>query len=338
MAINFERLVSRGVAAEMSRLLDMADMKTSVNTILELMILGFFAIFIATTFALYIVKFLAPALEAVIGFAAGAVYVALIYSMIVYRTDVKKAKMEALLPDYFMVASSNLRSGIALDRSLLLAARPEFGFFAEEVKEMNRKIMGGSPLESALKELASRYHSNELTHAVRMMIEAIKYGGEMADLLEQLSKEMRQQQIVQKEITGQLFLYTILIIMAGVIAAPALYGLTSMMINLVDKVWAGILAQNPGGLPSSGISFLKPTPPQISDAEYNDFAIVAIIIITAFASLIVSAISKDSVVQGLKYLPIFIIVGLMIFFVVQFVVNTYFVSGVSASAAAAGGI
>ena len=54
--------------------------------------------------------------------------------------------METLFPDYLQIASANLRSGISLDRAMLLAARPEFGFFSDDVKDMNRRVFGGENL------------------------------------------------------------------------------------------------------------------------------------------------------------------------------------------------
>ena len=134
----------------------------------------------------------------------------------------------------------------------------------------------------------------------------------MADLLEQISKDMRQQQLTQKEIAGQMLMYSIFIAFAGLIAAPVLYGLTSQMIVVTDTVWKGILAQNPGGLPTTGISFLKPSPPKITADTYHDFSLAAIIIICGFASLIMSAISSGSAIKGLKLMPVFIVAGIVI--------------------------
>jgi hypothetical protein len=159
-----------------------------------------------------------------------------------------------------------------------------------------------------------------------MILESLRYGGAMADLLEQISKDMRNQQLTQKEVSGQLFMYSIFIAFAGLIAAPVLYGLTSQMIVVTDEVWKGILTQNPGGLPTTGISFLKPSPPKITPQTYHDFSLVSIIIITGFASLIMSAISSGSAIKGLKYLPVFIIIGIMIFFVMQAIIASMFAS------------
>jgi archaellum biogenesis protein FlaJ (TadC family) len=317
MAIRFERLISRSVAVALSNELDMAGLKASVEGVARMVVVGSIAMLVIIPFIVYYITKFNPLIDFVCAFAAAAMYVALIYSYLEYKIDGRKTKMEALFPDYLQIASANLRSGISLDRAMMLAARPEFGFFSEDVKEMNRRVFGGENLGDALRGLAAKYKSYQLAHAVRMILESLTYGGAMADLLEQLSKDMRTQQLTQKEISGQLFLYSIFIAFAALIASPVLYGLTSQMIVVTDTVWKGILAANPAGLPSTGFSFLKPTPPKITPQQYQYFALSAIIVITGFASLIMSAISSGSTIKGLRYLPIFILIGLALFFIMQ---------------------
>ena len=326
MAIRFERLVSRRAVIYLSRQLDLAGMKISVERVLRMMILFGIIIMIAVSAALTIII----KLNAVLGVAAGviswAVFAAVIYMVIEYRIDGRKTRLEKMLPDYFQLASANLRSGIALDRAMLLAAKPEFSFFSEDVQDMSRKLFSGETMEAALTELSGKYKSVQLQHSIRMMVESLKYGGAMADLLDQISRDQRAQQIAQKEIAGQMLMYSIFIAFAGLIAAPVLYGLTSQMILVTDTVWKGILAQNPGGLPTAGISFLKPSPPKITPAQYHDFSLIAIIAITGFASLIMSSISSGSAIKGLRWLPLFVLGGLGIYLVVGTMIGTIFSS------------
>jgi len=63
---------------------------------------------------------------------------------------------------------------------------------------------------------------------------------------------------------------------------------------------------------------------------YQSFALTAVILITSFGSFIVSAISTGSVIRGLRYLPIFVLVGLGVFYLVGTVIGTMFssISGV----------
>ncbi|MCL4404378.1 MAG: type II secretion system F family protein [Candidatus Marsarchaeota archaeon] len=324
--INFERLVSRSMARFLSKTLDLAGSKMDVNKFLGIVIVGGFTILIVLAFALFLIMHINMIFSFAGGVVAALLFGVVMYMLLNYKIDQRKTFVESILPDYFSLAAANLKSGIALDRSMLLAARPEFKYFSSDVQAMNRNVFGGETFENALRDLAGKYKSNTFQHAVRMMIEAQKFGGAMADLMEQLSKDMRAQQMLQKEVSGQLLMYSLFIAFAGLIAAPVLYGLTSQMIVITDTVWKGILASNPGGLPTTGVSFLKPSPPKISPTTYHDFSLVAIAVITGFASLIMSTISSGSTTKGIRLLPLFIIVGLGIYFVVGSVIASLFSS------------
>jgi len=326
MKISFEKLVSRSIGVTLARKLELAGSKTSLEKLLTIMIIGGLVLLIGVSFSVLIILHYNSGLSALAGIAATIMFEAVVYAYLAYGIDGRKTKLQSMLPDYFQITSANLRSGISLDRAMLLAARPEFGFFSDDIKNMSRKVFGGETLDEALQELSSMYTSETFKHAIRMILEAQRYGGAMADLLEQLSKDIRMELLVQKEIAGQLFMYSIFIAFAGLIAAPVLYALTSQMIVVTNKVWNGILASNPGGLPTTGISFLRPSPPHITSNTYDIFAIIAVMIITGFASLIMSSISSGSTVKGMRLLPVFIIIGIAIFFVVGNSIATVFSS------------
>lgn len=323
MAIRYERFVSRNVARHLSDEIDLAGVKTTVDYVVKIGLFGALAMLVVVSFATALLG-----LHVLIAFGLGilgaALFDVLIYAFLEYRIEKRKADMEQMLPDYLQITSANLRSGIALDRAMLLAARPEFKFLSDDIKDMNKRVFSGENFDTALKTFASRYRSYQLNHAIRMMLEALRYGGAMSDLLDQISKDLRNQQLIQKEVAGQMFMYSIFIAFAGLIAAPILYGLTSQMISVTDTVWKGILQANPGGLPTTGISFLKPQPPQISTDTYFTFAIIAIAMITGFASLIMSAISTGKALRGLRYMPVFIGIGIVIFLVMRTVVAGLF--------------
>ena len=192
------------------------------------------------------------------------------------------------------------------------------------MKELTRKIYAGESFETGLKEVLNNYRSNQLKQSVRMILESLKFGGATADLLDQISKDLRNQQLVQKEVAGQLFMYSIFVVFAGLIAAPALFGLTGEMIKVTSSIWQGILKSNPNGFSSAGLSFLKPSPPKITPVQYHNFSLAAIIVVTGFASIIMSAISSGSVIKGIKYTPLFILVGIGIFLLVGHIIATIF--------------
>ncbi|MGC8699428.1 MAG: type II secretion system F family protein [Candidatus Micrarchaeia archaeon] len=323
--ISFEKLVARNVVVFISRELDLAGSKMTVNRFLGIAIVGGLLILILTSYTLFFMKF-NIGIDALAGIFIAILYEVMLYMLLEFNIEKRKTFVETILPDYLEIVAANVRSGISLDKAMILAARPEFKFFSDDVKLVNKQLYAGSTLQSTLLSLAERYRSFQLKHTVRMLNEAIQYGGGMTDLLNQVAKDIRNQQMVQKEISGQMFMYTIFIAFAAIIGAPTLYALTTKMMTITDTVWAGILAQNPGGLPTTGVSFLRPSPPKITIGMYEDFALTAVILITAFGSFIVSAISTGSIIRGLRYLPIFILVGLGIFYVVGAVIGSMFAS------------
>ncbi|MGC8567778.1 MAG: type II secretion system F family protein [Candidatus Micrarchaeia archaeon] len=324
MKIRFDMLVSRGVALWLSHQLVLAGMKTSLNDFIKKLFISSILLMFASGFIAMLLLHLDFLVASMVAIGAGVGVLIFAYMIMQYRIDARKSKVEAILADFFQITAANLRSGVSLDKSMLLSARPEFGFFSDDIKKMIDEVFGGKRLEDALTDFSKRYTSLELQHAIRMINESLRYGGAMADLIEQLARDIRDQQLTQKEISGQLFLYSIFIAFAGVAAAPVLYGLTSQMIVITDGVWKGILASNPNGLPSEGVGFLKPSPPVITPQEYENFSIIAIIIITAFASLIMSAISSGSAAKGLKLMPVFVIAGVIAFYLVRYVIGMMF--------------
>lgn len=326
MKIEFERLVSRGLSEVLVRELQLSGWKMDVGRLLRLMIMGGLVLFVVTSFALALLTNLGPLVSAAAGMILAIVLWVSVYAMLELRIEQRKSFVESTLPDYLQLTAANVRSGIAIDKSLLLAARPEFGFFSEDVKVIGRELYGGITLQQSMRNLGAKYRSLQLQHTIRMMIEGLQYGGGMTDLLNQIAKDIRSQQMVQKEVSGQMFMYTIFIAFAALIGAPVLYALTSQMITVTNTVWAGILQQNPGGLPTAGVSFLRPSPPKITISEYHNFALAAVFLITGFAAFIVSAISTGSIYKGIRYLPIFVLVGLGVFFLLSTLIGGIFTS------------
>ncbi len=324
MAINFERLVSRGVARFLSDELDLSGVKMSVNAFLKIAIIGSLCIFIGVSVVASAIVKLGLELGILGGIGASGIFLVSLYAILEYNVDKRKTFVENLLPDYIQLTSANMRSGISLDKAMIAAARPEFAYFSKDVMLMDKQVYSGETMQNALLRLGSRYRSRELRHMMRMMNESIRYGGDMGDLLSQMGKDLRNQAIIQKEISGQLFLYTIFIAFAVLIGAPSLYALTNKMIVVTDSVWAGILKSNPNGLPSTGVAFIRPSPPKITTNQYYTFSIVAVLMITSMGALIVSTISNGSALRGIKYLPLFMLVGIGVFFAVSFVISSLF--------------
>lgn len=335
--IVFERLVGRDVVRLLSAELDLAGIKTSVNTFLAVAIVGWVAITIIVSFALVLAIKLEPALALLAGIAVSVIFELMLYSILELNIEQRKNFMETILPDYLQLTAANVRSGISLSKAMQMGSRAEFKYFNDDIEILSNELYAGETMQNALDHLANRYRSQELRRTVRMMMEAQQFGGGMTDLLNQISKDLRQRQIVQKEISGQLFMYTIFIAFAALVGAPALYGLTNEMIKITSLVWSQISIGSVSSVPSGGVSFLHFSKPQITVGAYQDFSIGAILIITSFAAFITSTISSGSAIKGLKYLPIFVVVGFIVYFIVLSLIGGLFTTFGAGGTSAYGG-
>jgi hypothetical protein len=326
MRITFERLVSRNIVRFISSEMDLSGTKMTVNKMFQIMIIGGLLIMSLSAFILALYFKFNVGLASILGIAFAVGFEFSIYALLEFNIDRRKSFVDSILPDYLQLTAANIRSGIALDKSMLAAARPEFEYFSEDIKLMSDRLYSGETLHDALIFLGNRYRSQQLQRTLRMVLEAVQYGGGMTDLLNQIGKDIRAQATIQKEISGQLFMYTIFIAFAALIGAPVLYALTDQMISVTSGIWSSISRETTGNLTTTGVSFLKPTAPKITPSQYNTFALSAIILITGIGAFIVSVISSGSILKGMRYVPLFIIIGLVVFYVTSIAIGGIFSS------------
>ncbi|MEW6329421.1 MAG: type II secretion system F family protein, partial [Candidatus Micrarchaeota archaeon] len=207
------------------------------------------------------------------------------------------------------------------------AARPEFGIFSKEMEIIAKKTIGGASFAQTLMRLNSRFHSRILKRTISLIIQGLASGGEMAEILERTAWDVRRMQLLQKEISASLLMYTIFIVFAAVIGAPALYALSFKLIEMITHIWAGITA---GGLEisklsqQSGMLLITPTPPGVKPFEYYYFGVASTALTAVMASFITACISTGSARNGFKYIPFFLIGALGVFFGVTYLFDKMF--------------
>lgn len=238
----------------------------------------------------------------------------LIYFLLVLRADAKAKFVEGILPDVLQLMASNLRAGLTTDKALLLAARPEFGPFQEEINQVGKEITLGKNIDEALLAMGKKTRSERLSKTVALITSGLKSGGELAPLLEQTAKNLRQERLVDSRIRANVMMYVIFIFIAVCFGAPLLFGLSSFLVE--------VLTENLGTieLPETTTTTLP-----ISFTEVNittDFVIIfaVIFLVTScvLGSLILGLISKGRERDGIKFMPVLIALSLAMFFLVRF--------------------
>ncbi|NQU79176.1 type II secretion system F family protein [Candidatus Woesearchaeota archaeon] len=224
----------------------------------------------------------------------------------------RRQKLEAVLPDFLQLVSSNIRAGMTLDQALWFAVRPRFGVLAKEIEEVAKRTFAGEGLENALLRFVGKYDSKTLERSINLLVEGVRAGGELGDLLNKISTNIQETELIRKEMSANVTSYVIFITFATVVAAPFLFGMAYQLILVIQDVFSKV-DFSPGA--SSGVSIMI-TPGVISIDDFRTFAIASLIITSVFSSIIISVIKKGHAKASLKYIPMFAISSIVLFLLV----------------------
>jgi pilus assembly protein TadC len=257
-------------------------------------------------------------------FIVFAVLIVVLYSWISYNKSVRRNEIENVLGDYFQLVAANVGAGMTIDQALLYAVRGRFGRLADEMELVAKKVMAGERLDKALKDFANKYDSNVLQKSIVLLIESLESGGEIADLINKIAWNIRQNQIMRQEITSSVTTYTIFIGFAGLVAAPLLFALSHRIVIVMSGLTSKIDLSSAAGvstqLPIQNIG------QGIGESEFKWFAFACLFFIGLFSSMIISLVKKGNIKDGLKNVPVFIAVSIGLFLIFSVILTSMFSS------------
>lgn len=220
-------------------------------------------------------------------------------------------QIEEALPDFLQLTAANISAGMTIDRALWYAVRPKFGILAVEMENIAKSTLTGEDLEKVLAKFALKYDSRLLKESINLLVAGLNSGGEMAGLLNKIATNIKEAQLVKKEIGASVTTYIIFIVVATIIAAPVLFGLSTELLIIIKRITSTIHLDQTSGI-NSLFSF-NFSGDSISIGSFQTFSIIVLSISSFFSAAITSTIRKGTIKDGLKYIPIFIGVSVMIY-------------------------
>lgn len=234
--------------------------------------------------------------------------------------DKRRNFVESVLPDALELMAANIRAGFIPSKALLLSARSEFGPLAEAIKKSGKEILTGKSLTDGLNEIPRYIKSEILERAINLISEGSISGGQLVSLLEENATDIRRKQAIKKEIKANIIMYGIFIVFAGVLAAPVLYALSIYLISTLTSLGATSIATSEV---MSSISFFRGGVDISIDFIFG-FSIVSIIVTTFFSGVIIGLIDTGKEKGGVKYIPVFMIIALLVFLLANYSISSMF--------------
>ncbi len=276
----------------------------------------------AAAFAFILAVLLGLAVEMALA-AFATIYLLLesaIYMRFLLKASAKAAAVELVLPDALMMMSMNIKAGLTTDRALLESARAEFGPLGAEIRKAGKQIIAGKDIKYALLDMPKKIKSQMFERTVRLIVEGIESGGELADLLQQTADNIQTTRLTQNEVKANVMMYAIFIFFAAGIGAPMLFGISTYLVQVLSTQYAHFNV--PEQVVTGGFQGLKIMQARISvgGSFLLLFSVAALTITSFFGGLIIGLVKDGEEKQGVKYVPILIAVSLSVFFLVRLMI------------------
>jgi archaeal flagellar protein FlaJ len=233
----------------------------------------------------------------------------------------KAHQVDTVLPDALQLMSSNIRAGLTTDKALLMSARPEFGHLEEEIRRVGKETMAGRNLTDALSRMPLHIKSEDLSRTVELVVNSIKSGGQLADILDQTAEDLREQQIIRKEISASVLMYILFICIAITMGAPALYAMSSFLVELLAKNMALISKDMPKDFAQASSMPIKMTGKTIDPAFIHNYAIISIAVSCILGSMIMGLILRGEEKEGFKFTLPMLVIAEFLFWVASQILN-----------------
>lgn len=242
----------------------------------------------------------------------------LVYSYLLLGANSRAAQVEDVLPDFLSLMASNIRSGLTPDKALIVSVRDEFGPLALAINKAGRNSMTSMPMEEVLVGMGEQIRSNVLEKTIRMIVDGLHSGGDMADLLEKTALDIRKFRSVRSETNSIILNYVLFIVAAITFGAPMLYGVSTFLVDVMLMI-KGKVGSGTQGI-AGQIGIFKGQLLLTSEGLVL-FASLAIVATVFFGCMAIGSMSSGRRMDGLKYFPFLALIGLAILFSIRFVLS-----------------
>ena len=286
-----------------------AGIRIDANEYMKKVILNGFILSLVISIALFFLN-----LNPILVFLASFFFLEIFsYFNISLKAMKRRRKMEEVFPEFIQLMSSNLRAGMTVDQAFLSSARKELEPLNAEILKAGKEVTTGKDIIAAFKDMSKRIGSEKIDKVIYLIISGLKAGGNIANLLETTASNMREKEFLEKRASSNVLMYIIFISVAICIGAPLLFGLSSILIEIIIKLTSQ--------LPSVSTSQIS-LPFTLSTININPsfiiyFSLIFLIFTDIISSLVIGLVNKGDEKYGLSFLLPLIIFSVAVFFGVR---------------------
>ncbi|PIN85022.1 MAG: hypothetical protein COV47_04440 [Candidatus Diapherotrites archaeon CG11_big_fil_rev_8_21_14_0_20_37_9] len=222
-------------------------------------------------------------------------------------------QIEEALPDALRQMADTLKAGGTYEYALREIAMSEYGPLKKEMNEVLRKLEEGENFENALRTLTENVDSVLVKRTITIIIDSIKAGAGLANVLEKISEDVREQHRIDKERKTRTVMQAIFMFVSGAMVAPMIFGFVSTISNLLITA-------------SQGIADATVQLEAEEASEIIQLSIQGFILVESLAtSVMISLMREGKLTKSIIYFPVLLFMAYLVYIAAK-IVSTAIVS------------
>jgi flagellar protein FlaJ len=236
-----------------------------------------------------------------------ALIIALFPPAIINYVDMRwRLSIDKNIPEFLRELSEAGRTGVTLTRALDLASKRRYGPLSSELEGIVIKLSWGGNFEDSLKKFAERIETKLAKRTSILLTEINRSGGDIKDVLDTVSRHIRELQSIENERRSQLQTYVAIVYIAFFIFIFIDY-------ILLKTFFAKIEALKESLSDVGGLFLMK----ELSYESIKTIMFHMSIMQGLFGGLIAGKMGEGALGAGLKHSLILIITAFLMFYFIM---------------------
>jgi flagellar protein FlaJ len=210
------------------------------------------------------------------------------------------------IPEFLRELSEAGRTGVTLTRALDLASKRRYGPLSSELERIVNKLSWGGNFEESLKNFAERIETKLSKRTSILLSEINRSGGDIKDVLDTVSRHIRELQSIEDERRSQLRTYVAIVYIAFFIFIFIDYILLQTFFAKIESLKESLSE-------AGGLFLMK----ELSFDSIKTIMFHMAIMQGLFGGLIAGKMGEGALGAGLKHSLILIIIGFMMFYFIM---------------------
>ncbi|APH39751.1 type II secretion system F family protein [Methanohalophilus halophilus] len=222
---------------------------------------------------------------------------ALLIAIIPFAIDtfIQKKKLrqqEIAFSEFLFKMAELMRGGIDPVKAVIDLSKSDLGAIDKPIKNAATKLVLGHPFEYAMEGVAEELKSKLVSKYNNVIVQAAYTGGNVADLMQRTSEDMRAVIGIEREKEGNLKQYVVIFYLAQGVIVLLIYLLSTSLLPMIQGAGSEALGSD-----------------AITNIDFQLGFFHLIMINATFGGLIIGQISEGDIKHGFKHTAVLVVVS-----------------------------